>query len=363
MMTPRECVRAAMAGQRVDRVPVFPVTTRYLGARALGRPVGDMALSPELVFAGIRAMKNRFRFDGLEAGFGPSRGSLPPTLEDRDGVPCLLDGGGQPYARFQADDDPIPLDLSPSLKVKSDLDGVEVIPAQRYEEQGSLAAIRSLRRDFGDDLYISGVAAGQTMNALASWRGADQAMYDLMDDPAFVDDLMDRATDVNIEVGKALIAGGVDGIYIGDAWSSASIISPKQFGRFCQPRYARTVEAFHALGAQVYVHICGNAAPLLEMIADTGVDALEPLDPLGGVRVDDAVRRIGDRVTLKGGVNTLTLLNGTPDDVRRESLDILNAAAGRCRGFILGSGDDIPRDTPFENIDAMVQTAAEFEWA
>ena len=155
----------------------------------------------------------------------------------------------------------------------------------------------------------------------------------------------------------------MDGIYIGDAWSSASIISPKQFVRFCQPRYARTVEAFHALGAQVYLHICGNSAPLLEMIAETGVDALEPLDPLGGVRVDDAARRIGDRMTLKGGVNTLTLLNGSPDDVRRETLEVLNAAHGNCRGLIAGSGDDIPRDSPFANIDALVLTAKEYAWS
>ncbi len=34
-MTPRQRVRAAMAGKPVDRVPIFPVTTRYLGAHCL----------------------------------------------------------------------------------------------------------------------------------------------------------------------------------------------------------------------------------------------------------------------------------------------------------------------------------------
>jgi len=362
-LTSRERVRAAMAGRPVDRVPVFPVTTRLLGARALGRRVGDLILDPSLVFEGMRAMRRRFGFDGLEVGFGPSRDQILPRLETRDGVPLLVGQDGTPYARFQEDDDPVPLDTSPPLKEKRGLDGIEVTPAELYEQQGNLDAVRALRAEMGDDLYLAGVAAGQNMNSLAQWRGADQAMYDLMDDPGFVDELMDRATDISIEVGKALITAGVDGIYIGDAWSSASIISPRQFARFCQPRYARAVEAFHALGAQVYIHICGNAVPLLEMIADTGVDGLEPLDPLGGVRVDDAARRIGDRVTLKGGVNTLTLLNGTPDDVRRETLEVLDAAHGKCRGLILGSGDDIPRDSPFENLDAMVDTALGYSWA
>lgn len=346
----------------MDRVPIFPVTTRLLGARALGRPVGDLVRDPWLIFEGIKAMKRRFGFDGLEVGFCPSRGYQPPGLETRDGVSVLVDAQGHAYARFQEDDDPVPLDTTPPLRDRADLDAISVTPAERYERDGNLEGIRSLRREFGDDLYLAGVAAGQTMNSLATWRGADQAMYDLIDDPGFVDEVMDRATDISIEVGKALVAAGVDGIYIGDAWSSASIISPRQFERFCQPRYARAVDAFHELGAQVYLHICGNAAPLLEMIADTGVDALEPLDPLGGVRVDDAARRIGDRVSLKGGVNTLTLLNGTPDDVRRETLEVLDSARGNCRGFLLGSGDDIPRDTPFENIDAMVETGLVYRW-
>ena len=52
------------------------------------------------------------------------------------------------------------------------------------------------------------------------------------------------------------------------------------------------------------------------MLADTGAHAVEPLDPLGGVSVADAKRRIGGRVALMGGVNTLTLAHGTPEEVK-----------------------------------------------
>jgi uroporphyrinogen decarboxylase len=360
-MTSRELVRAAMSGQPVDRVPIFPVTTRNLGMRALGRRVGECVLSASLAFEGIRAMKRRFGFDGLESGLGAGYDFIAPQTMEVDGIRYLVNDQGQPMARFEEDDDPVALDQTPLLINKADLDRVELVPAERFIASGQTEAMRKLRTDMGDDLYIAGCAANQTMNSLAGWRGSEQAMYDLVDDPEFVDALMDHATDISIEVGKAMIDAGVDAIYIGDAWSSASIISPKQFERFCLPRYTRTAAAFHALGAQVYLHICGNAAPLLEMIADTGVDALEPLDPLGGVRVDDAVRRIGHRISLKGGVNTLTLLNGTPDEVRAETRQVLDAAVGKCRGFILGSGDDIPRDTPFANIDAMVETARSYQ--
>jgi len=360
MMTPRQRVLAAMSGQPVDRVPIFPVTTRNLGGRALGRKIGEFEFESNLAFQGMRAMWRRFGFDGLECSFGAPKDWQLPTLETRDGVTYLLDASGAPYAEFQEDDDPIPINREPLLKEKSDLDKITIPLAEEYEQAGHLEPIRQLRAEVGDQLFIAGTPAGQTMNSLAGWRGSEEAIYDLIDDPEFVDEVMDLATARSIEVGKAYLAAGVDGLYIGDAWSSASIISPKQFERFCLPRYARTVEAFHAMGTKVYIHICGNVMPILEMIAETGVDCLEPLDPLGGTEIKEVVRRIGSRVSLKGGVNTLTLLTGTPDEVRAETRKVLEAAWGHCRGLILGSGDDIPRDTPFENLDAMIQTAREF---
>ncbi len=359
-MTPRARVLAALRGQPTDQIPIFPVVTRNLGARALGRRVGECVLDPALAFDGIRAMQARFGFDGMECGLGPSRDAAGSRRARRDEDDYLLNDAGEPWARFQEDDDPVPLPAAPLLQHKAALDDIPITPAAAYVASGQLEAVRRLRTEMGEALFIAGTPASQTMNSLAAWRGGEQALLDLTDDPAFVHAAMDRATAISIELGRAYVDAGVDGLYIGDAWASASIISPRQFATFCLPRYARAVAAFHALGVPVYLHICGNATPLLEMMADTGVDAIEPLDPLGGVRVDDAVRRVGGRVSLKGGVNTLTLLNGAPDAVRAETRQVLEAAVGKCRGFLLGSGDDIPRDTPFENLDAMIETARAF---
>ena len=92
------------------------------------------------------------------------------------------------------------------------------------------------------------------------------------------------------------------------------------------------------------------------MMADTGVNAIEPLDPLGGVSVADAKRRVGSRVCLKGGVNTLTFLNGTVEEIVAETRFCLEQGM-RGGAFLLGSGDDLPRQSKPENIRAMVETA------
>lgn len=355
-MTPKERVRAAMEHRPVDRMPVFPVVTAYLGSRVLGRPYKDFVLDPSLVFEGIRAIRARFGFDGFEVGLGRAKDSPTPQLSTRDGITYLMDASGQrPVARLEDDDMPVPLDGTPILTNKADLDKISVTPASYYIDAGCTEPVSQLVDDLGDDAFIAGVAAGQTMNSLAGWRGSEQAMLDLADDPGFVHAVMERATAISIEVGKALIHAGVDGIYIGDAWASASIISPRIYEEFCLPYHRRAAQAFQALGAKVYLHICGNSGPILEMMADTGVDAIEPLDVDGGVNLEEAKSRVGGRVCLKGGVSTLLLLNGTPDEVYTETrrcIEILGPT-----GYILGSADDIPRDAPFANIEAMVRAA------
>jgi uroporphyrinogen-III decarboxylase len=162
-----------------------------------------------------------------------------------------------------------------------------------------------------------------------------------------------------MEKAVALVRCGVDALYIGDASASASVISPRQFEEFCFPRFRRFCEELRRRGVLIYLHICGNSLPLLEMMAETGVDCIEPLDPLGGVTVAEARRRVGARVALMGGVNTLTLLNGTPEAVREEALACCRAG-GADGGYILAAGDMVPDFTPEANLHALVRAAKDF---
>ena len=357
-MNAKERVIAAMEMRPVGRPPVFPVVTAYLGSRVLGRPYRDMALNPLLAYDGLRAMHARFGFDGFEVGLGPARDTPPPRTIAIDGIEYLADSTGtRPVARLEEDDMPIPLPSGPILSRKADLDKIVVTDSSHYLDAGCTDPVRDLVEDVGDGAFIAGVAAGQTMNSLVAWRGSEQALLDLNDDPIFVHEAVERATDISIEVGKALIHAGVDGIYIGDAWASASIISPAMYEEFCLPYHLKAREAFHLLGAKVYLHICGNSEPILELMAETGVDAIEPLDVDGGVNLHAVKEKVGGRVCLKGGVSTLLLLNGSPKQVYAESRRCIETLGPE--GYILGSADDIPRDTPFANIEAMVRAAQE----
>ena len=68
----------------------------------------------------------------------------------------------------------------------------------------------------------------------------------------------------------------------------------------------------------------------------------------------------GHQISLMGNLHTTdVMLRGTPADVKRAARKAIEDA-GAGGGFILSTGDQCPRDTPDENLFALVEAAEEF---
>ena len=208
--------------------------------------------------------------------------------------------------------------------------------------------------------FVASSTLGMTMNTYTTLRGREQGMMDLFERPDFVAAVMDIQVETAIRQAEKLVTTGIDGLYIGDPAASASLISPQHFEKFCLPAYQKFCRHFASQDMLIYIHVCGNSNPILEMLADTGAQTVEPLDPLGGVSVADAKRRIGDRVTLMGGLNTVTLASGTPGDVREEAIQ--KCREGGPNGYVLAAGDMIPPNTSLDNLRAMIQVSKDSLW-
>lgn len=354
MMGAKERVKTVLEGKIPDRVPVFPVITALHAARATGIRYKDIVLNPWLNYEALLRAWRLYGLDGFEVG-------LAPVIDEdvfivkKDGEEFLAKNG-RLLARLQEYDAPIQLESEAPIKDERDVEKIDVKTWKEYVQDGQTEPVKRVLKEVGEDAFIAGHASGQSMNFLVSMRGSQQALLDLIDNPLLAHKIMELGTEISIQIGYALIEAGVDAIYIGDAWASSTIISPQQYKEFCFPYHKKATEAFHERGVPVYLHICGNCMPILEYMVETGVDAIEPLDPLGGVDIAEVKRRVGDKVCLKGGVNTLTLLRGTPNDVMKEAKYCIESA-GKGGGYILGTGDDIPAEAPIENVQAMVEAA------
>jgi uroporphyrinogen decarboxylase len=81
---------------------------------------------------------------------------------------------------------------------------------------------------------------------------------------------------------------------------------------------------------------------------------------LDAVDMGEARQAAGHRVVLVGNVFPANLLKNTPEQIDAEARIVCEKAMGSPRGFILGSGCEVPIETPPANIDAFINAARKY---
>jgi hypothetical protein len=148
---------------------------------------------------------------------------------------------------------------------------------------------------------------------------------------------------------------------LGCSASCTSLLGTAMWREWDKPLIAAVAARVHARGKLLHQHFHGRSAEAAADFAATGVDCVCPFErpPGGDVTGLEGLREIrralDDRVTMNGNVHTVeTLIRGRPADVRREVREIKEAFRGSAR-CIIGTGDQVGRETPEENIVAMLE--------
>ncbi|HOZ47723.1 MAG TPA: uroporphyrinogen decarboxylase family protein [Candidatus Hydrogenedentes bacterium] len=138
------------------------------------------------------------------------------------------------------------------------------------------------------------------------------------------------------------------------ASKNGPLFSPDWLRTHFTPRLTRLVEAWHAHGALCLFHSDGNLMPILDDLAATGIDGLNPIETCAGMSIRE-VRRRQPHLFIAGGIDVSQLLpHGTPDDVRARCIEAIAEADGR--GFFLGSTTELFPSVPAANAVAMFET-------
>lgn len=193
-------------------------------------------------------------------------------------------------------------------------------------------------------------------------HGMGNLLVDYLENPDFAKRLARMVIDYKKRVMERAIEEGADVVLTGDdyAYRKAPIMSPEMFREFVLPYLQEMVDLAKHRDVPFIKHTDGNIWPIIDMIVDTGIDALDPLEPIAGMDIGKVKQIFGDRIALIGNIDCTELLTrGTEEDVVSAVKETI-AKAGVGGGYILASSNSIHPGVNPKNYRAMVKSAREY---
>lgn len=241
--------------------------------------------------------------------------------------------------------------------------GPEDLPRLRYllceptadqldEFRQSAARLRQEAQRLGVVLEGGWTALGDA----ALWLLGTQGLLLLqMDRPEFVEELLELVCRWELHRLELLLDEGVE-VIVHSAWyESTDFWTPKNWRRMLKPRLRRLVDTAHQAGVLFSYIITTSWQALMDDLVDLGIDSLVGVDPVQGkAHLGEAKRYLGGHMCLWGGVNgAITLGQGTPEEVRGATEEAIRTL-GPGGGFVLYPVDQLVKETPWANVEAMV---------
>jgi len=214
-----------------------------------------------------------------------------------------------------------PADLAPLACV---FEGEEF----RIDDEAT-AAFEERKRLVGDGGVVTvGVPATPLGNLVRIYAGPQNVAYLDADAPSGLRDLLAAMEDNYLRHLELCATCGADAVISYDD-TSTSTISPRMFGELEVPYINRAAAICHRHGVRYIHHSCGLLRGLLDLYAQTAMDAVDALcvEPIGDVTMAQAREALGRGITILASVVQLCLSFDDTDAVAQHLRDMLRQAA------------------------------------
>lgn len=372
-MTSRERLQAVLCGEIPDCVPVAPDFSNMIPARRTGKPFWDLYLynDPPIWEAYIDTAKY-FNIDALMDGYFPMK---YPSDKDPDEPEWERSIVFKSEERIVTQDsylvngkriwkdtvdvyyvaDPPTEQLNPASIGLDPIPGrFEPLTGVRQVDTGP-TGISRVKQLMGDQ--------GMVGIELISSRALTsvEAIYDYYEHPEQHDQwALERIRQVErrfsdimaMEEKPDFICVGASGTLV---FQTLDIFKQLAF-----PAVKRGIDLATAAGFPTHIHSCGPQTELVKLMAEeTDLTVIDPLEipPMGDCDLAELKRLYGDKIVLKGNLHTTDVMLSNDVKVVIEAARKAIDDAGEGGRFILSTGDQCGRDTPDENLFAMVDTA------
>jgi uroporphyrinogen decarboxylase len=183
----------------------------------------------------------------------------------------------------------------------------------------------------------------------------------MFDEPEIIDGIANKRLSDGVETARRFRDLGAEAVISPSdiADNSGPFFSPPQMDRWIYPFLKHWSDALRAMDLFSILHSDGNLMPYVDQLADSGIDALQAIDPVAGMDIVATKAKVAGRLCLCGNVDCGMLLMGTPEKVFDATRELLLA----CKpggGFVLGASNAVQPEVPVANYRAMIEAWKEY---
>ena len=333
-ITGMDRIKACMKRSYADRIPIGIILGPFR-ARILGCSLKDYWRNGKKLAEGTIACYELFKYDSVEVTWD---------------IMMEAETAG---AELEFPEDGIPRVRRYAVSQKSALGSLKL---PQPESSGRfplyMEACKAVAKVIKDSA-LTGTVTGLWTIA-TGLRGAQELIFDTVDDPSFVEELMRFTTEVIKILGSKVIETGL-ALTMGEAASSCSLISPAIYRQFIKPHHKEIVDFFREKKAGLSMHVCGYIDPIMEDLIDLGIGALSLDSPSSLKRMVEISRK---KIVVVGNVATTLFVSSTKEEIEASVKECIRLAA-QGGAYIISSGCELPYDATLDKAKFFVEAARE----
>ncbi len=371
-MNSKERVRAAVARQPVDKVPLGFYVVDY---DTIERVIGHETYVRNKVNAQIGFWEGRrdevvqsYKEDTVEfyrkidacdlicfkeAPVVPPKGHVPEDAPRRVGDGLWRNSRGQVYQVSELSNEFTLVEDPERWATDYTVEQFQVEVSDAAPDPSIFEAVDHITAELGPTRYIAGSSGG--LSAFVLLGGMERGLMEYALHPEIVKAAIDHARRRGNAMDQYYIRPGQDGVLFEQDTSGTNgpLVSPRMYREFCYPTAKDRTEHVKTFGKQVLMHNCGDSRPIMDMFVDAGIECYQSLQTTAHMYVPDLQDQWGDKMAFWGGVATENLIEGSMEDTRENVRDVMSKSGPR-GGFILGPSHSIAKGTKYDNFMAML---------